>query len=449
MIHNKKSRFRVFGFMLISLVVLVLGSCRKDDFDEPPINGDNPNLKANITIDSLKKYWKTGELYTITEDWIIAGVVVADDKSGNYYKTIVIEDSTAGISIRLDVGGFYGTYPVGRNLYVKCKGLILGDYGGLIQLGGYIDNSSGTPTAATIPSNLVSKHFFPGKWNQQRPPAVVTIAELKANRNKWQNRLIQINDVEFIPGDTNQVWADVVNQVSKNRTFQECGGTDQAIVRTSSFADFAGTKTPNKNGSLVGIFTIFNSDNQIVIRDLNDVALMTNNYCGDGPGPGAVSEGFDYITTPGNAVSIPGWLNVAVQGNKVWLGKTFNTEKFAEATAFQSSLPNMETWLITPSFDISAGADTLSFKSQLAFYKHDGLTVWISTNFTGLAADISTATWTQLTFTRPPNSPNYVWTKSGDISLTGFTGTAYIGFKYMGDGTNNTTTYRVDNVRVR
>ena len=156
MISFKKISTRLFSLLLLAMVSFNFVSCREDEFDEPPLNGTDPNLTVNMTIDSLKRLYSDSiinfnKIITIDSNWVIAGVVTADDKSGNYYKTMVIEDATAGISIRLDMSDFNVEYPIGRRVYVKLKGLVMGDYGELIQIGGYIDNTGTSPEAAPIP----------------------------------------------------------------------------------------------------------------------------------------------------------------------------------------------------------------------------------------------------------------------------------------------------------
>jgi len=451
MIQSKKFQLNALSILTVLFIAIGLSSCRKDSFDEPPINGANPDITANMTIDSLKKMYQDSILnhagnITISKDWIINAIVVGDDQSGNLYKTMIVEDATAGIAIRLDQSEFWRSYPVGRRVFIKLKGLVIGGYKGLIQIGGYVDYTSSPASAATIPSTQISKYVFPGEWGLNPKPSVVTIADL-SNLIKWQNRLVQINDVEFLPADTSQLFADAANLVSKNRYFAACGSSSPSLTAyTSGYSTLATQKTPNKNGSIKGIFSVYNTG-QFIIRTMEDVSMMTNNYCGDGPGPGVISEAFP-LTTIGSPINRPSWTNIGVIGGKQWLQKSYQSEQFAEITAYQSTLANMESWLVTPGFSITAG-DTLSFKSEYAFYKHDGLTVWVSNNYTGNPA---TATWIQLTCTLPNSSTgNYNWVNSGDVSLNGLglTGTLNVGFKYVGDGTTNTTTFRIDNVRVR
>ena len=53
-----------------------------------------------------------GGLYPIADDIIIKGTVIANDKSGNFYKSIFIQDSTAGIQIDLDAYELHNLYHV-------------------------------------------------------------------------------------------------------------------------------------------------------------------------------------------------------------------------------------------------------------------------------------------------------------------------------------------------
>lgn len=280
----------------MTAAVLAIGSCRKDEFDEPPSNGVDPTLAVNMTLDSLKKMYQpqmqSNKIVTITNDWTVKGVVVADDKSGNYYKNVVIDDGTAGITIRIDISNFNTTYPVGRQLYVKLKGLHMGTYGGLVQMGGYIDSTSGSsPSVEPIPASLVNNHFVAGTWKNPVIPYTVTINDLN-NTYKWQSRLIKMDQVQFAPSDTGKTWADIVGLASVNHDLQNCNTTGIIYVRTSGYSNFAGQLTPGGSGSITGVFSIYNSDMQLAIRDLNDVNMTQPRFspgsCGNPPPSTAV-----------------------------------------------------------------------------------------------------------------------------------------------------------------
>ncbi|MEZ5198727.1 MAG: DUF5689 domain-containing protein [Bacteroidales bacterium] len=51
--------------------------------------------------------------------------VVANDESGNYYKTVVIQDDDGGIELKINDYDLYQTYPEGMEIYIKCKDLYL------------------------------------------------------------------------------------------------------------------------------------------------------------------------------------------------------------------------------------------------------------------------------------------------------------------------------------
>lgn len=280
------------SILILALIALAgslfTTSCRKEDFDEPPQNGQDPNLAVNMTIDSLKKIYRDSvlvfnKIVQINNDWIIKGVVTADDKSGNFYKTMVIEDETAGISIRLDMTNFNVDFPIGRRVFIKLKGLYMGDYGNLLQLGGWVDYSGSSPSVEPIPLALVDDHIIGGVTGLNPQPTVVTMLELN-NTDKYQNRFIEINECEFAVGDTAKPYANAVLLQSVNRILNDCNGAS-IIVRTSGYCNFANALTPTSKGKIRGIFSIYNSDLQLIIRDTTDVNMRDSLRCNGAGGP--------------------------------------------------------------------------------------------------------------------------------------------------------------------
>jgi hypothetical protein len=256
----------------MTLTITLVTSCRKDDFDEPPMNGEDPNLNVNMTIDSLKSYY-LGNILKIDSNWIIAGVVTADDKSGNFYKTIVLEDNTAGISIRLDLSNYNVDYPIGRRVFVKLKGLYMGDYGDLIQLGGWVDSTGTTPSVEPIPMSLVSDYLIGGSYNLNPQPASVNISDVAANILKWQNRFIELDSAEFLVSDTGKTFADAVALTYGEYDIKQCTGSSSILLRTSGYSNFASKTLPGGNGRIRGICTVYNGTLQLIIRDENDVDM--------------------------------------------------------------------------------------------------------------------------------------------------------------------------------
>lgn len=304
---------KLFRTYLTAIVVIVSGlflsSCEKD-FDNPPMY-EEPAIVPNKTIAALKAMHVNGKVEIITDDIIISGVVNADDKSGNYYKQISIQDSTGGITVRLDGNNLYTSYPVGRKIYIKLKGLSLGDYNGLVQIG------TGA-TGLALPSATFDTYIVKGSLGYVVTPKIVTVAQLD---NSLQSMLIQINNSEFKVADTAKTYADAVLQQTVNLGIVPCGGTE-IIVRTSGFANFAGVNVPNGNGTLKAIYTVFGSTKQLVVRDTSDVQFAGTRCSGSTTPPaGNVDPNPSRITLVAFRALQPGTADVTVPANTHFTAK--------------------------------------------------------------------------------------------------------------------------------
>ncbi|MFN4006038.1 MAG: DUF5689 domain-containing protein [Chitinophagaceae bacterium] len=280
---KKLSLYWISCMATVLASIAIVASCNKK-FDEPP-TFEEPNVNVNCSIRALKSLHTKDNFEQIMGDTIISGIVVADDKSGNFYKSIVIQDASGGITVRLDGTGLAGNYPVGRRIYIKCKGLYLGDYGGLIQLGGGVDLTDPTrPGLSPIASSLFDKYILKGSIGNAVTPRQVSLAQLTTNiQDSFQSTLIQIADCEFAAADTNKTWGDITLATSaSNFTIRSCSNSGSIVLRNSSYASYSGQRVPKGNGTLVGIYNIFGSTRQIQVRDTAD-ARFNGPRCGSGP----------------------------------------------------------------------------------------------------------------------------------------------------------------------
>lgn len=271
------------SLLLITLTTTLLISSCKKKFDEPAAPTD-PNLTVTHTIKQLKALHTVSGAYdVINTDIIIAGTVVANDKSGNLYKEIYIQDATGGIDIKLDAAGLYNSYPVGRKVFIKCKGLCISDYNRLPQLG-VKATVAGAPSIEAIASNLIDKYLVGGSLNNPVTPKVVTVSQLTTNmQDELLGTLIQLNNYEFISADTSKTFADTsAYKNSVNLTVKNCSANSSIIIRSSGYANFASVSAPNGNGTLYAIYTLFGTTKQLIIRDTADVQFK-DIRCGQGP----------------------------------------------------------------------------------------------------------------------------------------------------------------------
>ena len=265
------------------IVLLLMIACNKK-FDVPPINTD-PDVPVNMTIAELKsRYQGVGIFQTITEDKTITGIVTADDRSGNFFKQVVIQDETGAIPVLLDGNNVYTSYPVGRRVFVKLNGMMLGDYGGTVQLGlDSFRSDAGYLNVGRIPMAQFDQFIIKGSYGNTVTPVVITPADLSTNiTNRLQSMLVQFDHFQFADGDTSKTYADPEKKISAvNFTMKNCEKKTM-VLRNSSYAGFAALKVPGGNGSIVGINSIFNGTQQLFIRDTGDIHF-NEPRCGTGP----------------------------------------------------------------------------------------------------------------------------------------------------------------------
>ena len=426
---------------------ILLFSCRQHW--ELPAMEPAATLSANTTLQEVRKLHFRGNVEKIIDDWVIEGRVVANDRTDNFYKTLVIQDATGGISVKLDATDLYLTYPEGMQVFIRLKGCWLGDYGGLLQLGAGVDRSDSVyPRLIPIPLPLFNQIMVKGKIDHAITPKEVSIQQLS---DSLQNCLITIPQVEFIASDTSRPWADVNNQQAINHVITACN-QGSIYVRTSGYAKFASAKTPRGNGSITGIYTVFGWEKQLILRDTSDVRMIGLRCSGSGYRT-LLWEDFDLLS-PGSILSISGWKNIPETGAQHFYVKATSKEKFAAIDAFACSQPRVVTWLISPAIPLSGTSGArLSFDTRDGFDNGATLRVFISTNYDGSNVP-ARSKWTELPATIAQGSvgvQSSQWKNSGNISLSGYKGTCWIAFKYEGSDTGivrKTTGFQIDRVTV-
>jgi hypothetical protein len=433
------------GITMLTASVYITG-CVKGDFDEPPIYIPSVDFEANTTIASLKASYNG--FRQIEEDIIISGLVVANDESGNLYKKLIIQDETAGIELSLDKTNLYNEYKLGQRVFVKCKDMYIGDYNNLIQLGYIYEGGIGRMPEVLFPDHLF-RDSLPGAVPEPQ------IAQLGNLNYSLLSMLVKFEDVNF--SEVGEMWAPQTADAT-NRTLVGSGGS--LAVRTSKYSNFASEPVPDGYGDVSGILSIFGSTYQLTLRDTSDLHGFSN---GEPPPPVGdfvyplasitplenLDEKFDNVTDNAD-ISLPGWTVQASAGTRYWRGRVYQSERYAQATAYQASDPEIKTWMVTPPVIYDPGM-MLSFKSAMAYYNHDGLSVWMLYNYDGTNQE--EAVWEEVNANLAgAASGDHTWISSGEIDLSsilpgGYNGNIYIGFLYEGSPTN-TTTYRIDDVLI-
>ena len=448
-----KNITRIFRFTVIITGLLFAVSCTDNNETPPPVKEFIPG--ETVTVQQVRALYADQLAiadYTqrhpveITHDWALRGIITASDKEdGNFYKEAFIEDATGGLRLLFEANS--GLY-IGDSVIVNLKGLWLGDYGNFWQLGGLpYYQEDGTPRVGGMNMDLQCLKLSIGNPTN---PAAVTIAQAKSSA--YLGRLVRLNEVQFTDAMLGQTWANAEEQVTENRTLEDCNDKT-IIVRTSGYSASAGELLPAGNGSITGIMTVFNGTYQFLVRDFDEVD-MTGSRCGVVDQPlgtpvETLAENFESFSD-NDDIYLSGWQNIATAGGRIWLAKLFSGNRYAQATGYNSNLSSMVTWLITRPVNIST-QKVLSFQTAKAYWAHTGtnfpMEVLVSTDYNG--NNMATATWTPLTAVMAQKTDtDHTFINSGNVSLpVGAGKSAVIAFKYTGSQTESTT-YRIDNIAV-
>lgn len=392
----------------------------------------------NASISDVLALYTEGAVNQISSDLIFDAIVTADDETGNFYKQIVVQDETGAINIQIDGNKLSEKYSLGKEVVVKAKDLYVGDFNKLPQIGILKDGKVGR-----IGKSDYAKVVIAGSNKGEPAPKQMTITDL-LNSNAY-NQLVQVKDVEFLSKDFGKTYADAAGKKSRNYDLTDCDG-NKIILRTSGYASFADVQLPQGNGSIKAIFSVYDGTKQLIIRKVQDVNMQGERCDGGGTGNDDLEElNYDCEDASNNAdFAKSGWTNVATKGSRVWRGKTYSGNTYLKATAYNDTEPAMEAWLITPAIKMN-GNNVLSFKSAMDHYKHDGLSVYISSDFSG---DVASANWEPLNAKLAGSSnADYEFVDSGAIDLSAYNGKKIVvAFKYEGTGAANTTSFSLDDI---
>ncbi len=451
------TRLNKIVFILAAFIALSVTSCKKDKFDEPPYKTTDPQI-ANATIADLRALFTSGNPITVSSDLIISGVVTADDRSGNFYKQFVIQDSTGAIPVLVNKSGLYTDYPVGRKVYIKCKDLVLGQYGKNLQLGSYVDYTGAQPSVGNMPSALADKYIVKGPMvTPIVPKKIRNFSDLNANSD--QSLLIELDPVIFTVGGL--PYADIINGASASRTIQDCDGSPME-VRTSNFAKFANTNTPATGvlQSIIGIYSIFSSNpnfppkKQFAIRDISEVKTSSTTCSGviNPTDTVLLSQNFESDSTTSKFTS-SGWQIQTTAGTKNWYVSRYSSNYFTQISAYNSGQASNVSWLISPVVNLNNTTNEIFSFTTLDGRVKPGtvLEALISTDYN--SGSPASATWTVLpaTISNAGTSGGYApnWTSSGNLDISSYSGNVYVAIRYTGSGTNNlSTVYEVDDIKI-
>lgn len=284
-------RYIKFFFAVVLTSVVLFYSCIDDQFDAPPIN-ELP-IGSVITIQTLRDLCPPGNAFKFHGDSSVYAVVTMDEKSGNIYKNVFVQDATGGVNLRFTASS--GLYE-GDSIRIYLKGAKLSWYNNLFQVDSLHPDSSVIKQAT----------------NRHRMPQVVTIPELKSDLSYWQSRLIKIDGVQVVPSDTTKTWADPAGLQYGEITLQDTLG-NTIMVRSSGYAKFAGQKVPKGFGSITAVMGLYRETIQLALRRTSEADMNGERWV-DSTNPPSGNGTFDNPYNVAYAMLNNSGMNKWVQG---------------------------------------------------------------------------------------------------------------------------------------
>lgn len=411
------------------------------------------------TIEQIKKLYIPGNNpLEVASNIVVKGYVISSDKSGNFYKEFYMQDApenpTAGIKVALNLSNSYNKFNIGREIYIRLKGLYIGETNsgnGIITIGGKVKNTNITEIE-NVTVNQISNHIYRSETTQEIVPKIIEFAGINETHI---GTFITLENVFFDAQLSGKSYVDPKEDFDTQRKVQTCLGLgyDELLIETSSFSRFSNETLPEKAGSINAVVSKDFGGNFIVLNlnNTNDV-VMNEERCSPLPLADFTTtllyENFDEQS---GDIAVLNWINHREKGTKSWRSYT---DSYAQSKAARMGSKNSGdistiSWLITKGINLdTTSQEFLSFETSNSFANGSELEVLISTDFDGEENNITTANWTLLPAKIVADGEGYKnWVHSTYIDLSSYSGTAYIAFKYLGNSNVNFDgTYELDNI---
>ena len=408
-----------------------------------PYGNNSLREKNVISIADLKTQFATiinsdNGYKQIEKDMMIKAVVTGNDVSGNIYNQVSVQDASGAIIIAINGSGLSGYLPVGQEILVNLKGLYIGSYKKLPQIGGVNTKlSDGSLGMGKIERAIWNQHFKilnPGEADASTVvPEEFDLTKLtdEAYMNANVGKLMTLKKVKFASANGTNVWAPDDTNTSLELIDAETGkriNKSNLVVRNSGYSKFANEVVPQGVFDITGIFTRYNNTWQIVLRNTDDLKSVVLAY---------ISEPFD--ASQGNFTID----NIKLADGVEFVWKWASAAYGMKASGYvNGSKQELQSRLKSPAIDLkSAKSAKLMFDQAINFASDmkQECKVQISTDG---------KTWTDLDVQGYPTENSWTFVSS-TADLTKYCGkTIYIGFLYSSTPTG-APTWEVKNFVVK
>jgi len=334
-------------YMIAAACVALFAACQdKGEWDAPNITVSpygNPSIVEDasklMTIADLRAKFKTecstqNKWAAIEDDIQIKGYVTCNDRTGNMYKEITIQDESGAISIGVNYGGLFGVIPEGQEILIALKGLHIGNYRQQATVGMQYLDKKGTNCVGRMPLPVWNSHYtytskkmsreeldkwagvtdalsgdetakaffadclnYSGTFIKPQRKEGSTMVDWDIEKDQGKLAVLKnvtIHDGGYYDNETEKYISGIAFEAGKSAyvikdetkgetyssswTFNEMEwntlNKGAVALYTSSYADFAATKLPTGKFHVIGIVKRYKDEWEFIIRDLKDIKIV-------------------------------------------------------------------------------------------------------------------------------------------------------------------------------
>lgn len=283
--------------LITAMVLFTMNSCVKDDDWSLPPNNCSDEWQTDLLMADLYTMVNeaNGAILSFDEERIIEGYIISSDSTGNFFKTVSIQNDlnnpTYGLQVEMDRTNLFNNFPLGSKIKINLKGLNVGYDRGMLKVGeNYVDAAGNTRVGRMAEFKIDGHVAKTCDGIEMATPVVFNNLDEFFNNSVF-NTLVTIKNVQFADSELGTTYADAVgSQTLDKKLIDNTGKTLK--LRNSGYASFAGDLVPEGSGSITVVVsgydgnqngTISPSEYQVYIRDTNDVQFNDPRF-GDGGG---------------------------------------------------------------------------------------------------------------------------------------------------------------------
>ncbi|MCP4882170.1 MAG: hypothetical protein GY908_00115 [Flavobacteriales bacterium] len=456
---------RFINIIILFFIVFICCYACIDRFEfeiEEPVNFQL-NEEATSDITTVINAFKQSDQQIFTFDAehaiLVQAYIISSDEAGNFYKTLIIQDSPenpkSGLEIKIDLRSYYSKYNFGRRILLRLSGLSIQEDNGKYVVG-YLSGNA----LVDIPESLLDHFILRFSETSQIMPKSIRLEEISQNSI---NTYVVIEQVQFLMSDIGKSFAaEAYDKYNGQRLIEQCDNLAKSYLYTSSYADFSTNLLPESSLCLTAVLTADSYSKEVifVMNIPEDIELLDQQRCDpifyECPETPLIDkkqilyyENFERLASTRDIEKI-GWQNINVNfGNGRFRKRSKKENTFVQISAYDSREFVMEVWLLSPAIDLDQSVNEfLTFDTRATFEEGSVLTCWFSEDYKN---DVKDATWEQLDIEISVGSgdgSNELFQDSGTIVLDCIDGNIRLAFRYMGSDPGISTTYDLDNILI-